>query len=145
MIIYDLKCANGHHFEGTLGSMHDENPRCDCGAQSRRVPSRLNIGGQASAGPSRDDMPTTWRGTKQGNPELLRKWHTDMTRREKLEEKYPELAGDRRPILAHEGVFERSPLRVGDDLAQAVSSATFQSSTPQQTTPPAAGTKKDAA
>ena len=44
-------------------------------------------------------------------------------KREKLEERHPELAGDRRPILAHEGIFARKPLRAGDDIAAAVRDA----------------------
>ena len=34
--------------------------------------------------------------------------------RQKLEAKHPELAGDQRPILAHEGRYEEAPLRPGD-------------------------------
>lgn len=133
MIIYDFKCADNHRFEGVLDSMHDANPACACGAQTRRMPSRLNISGRASAGPSREDMPNTWYGTRQGNAELLRKWHSDMTKREKLEEKYPELAGDRRPVLAHEGSFESQPLRAGDAMVQAVADATFRPASRQGT------------
>ena len=47
-----------------------------------------------------------------------------MESREKLEEKYPELGGDRRPILAHEGIFNGRPLRAGDDIGTAVKDAT---------------------
>ncbi|MBK8464141.1 MAG: zinc ribbon domain-containing protein [Nigerium sp.] len=130
MILYDLACASGHRFEAALESMRAENPPCECGAPTRRLLSRLNVGGAASAGPSRDDMPNTWHGTGRGNPEVLRGWHQAMTRREKLEEKYPELAGDRRPVLAHEGVFADRPLKAGDDLAPAVSEATFARKSP---------------
>jgi hypothetical protein len=31
--------------------------------------------------------------------------------RRNLEERHPELAGDRRPVVAHEGHFEGAPLR----------------------------------
>jgi hypothetical protein len=34
--------------------------------------------------------------------------------RRDLEARHPELAGDRRPVLAHEGRFEHAPLRAGD-------------------------------
>jgi hypothetical protein len=34
--------------------------------------------------------------------------------RQKLEERHPEIAGDQRPILAHEGRYEKAPLRLGD-------------------------------
>lgn len=116
MIRYDLKCSVGHRFEVALASMFSDNPPCECGAETSRIPARVNTSGMASAGPSRDDMPTTWRGTRGGDPDLIRHWHTQMTKREKLEEKYPELAGDRRPILAHEGAFAAAPLRAGDPL-----------------------------
>lgn len=125
MVIYDLACGAGHRFEAHLASMFDDNPPCECGAATSRVPSRLNLGGAASAGPSRDDMPTTWRGTGGGDPSTLRGWHEAMTRRERLEEKYPELAGDRRPVLAHEGAFAGRPLRAGDALVADVARSAF--------------------
>lgn len=125
MILYDLACEAGHRFEAALPSMHAQNPACSCGAATRRLLSRLNLGGRASAGPSRDQMPTTWRGVGGGDPDTVRGWHKLMTTRERLEEKYPELAGDRRPILAHEGHFASAPLRAGDDAATAVAEATF--------------------
>ena len=125
MIIYDLACQSGHHFEAQLKSMFDDNPTCLCGAATSRTPSRLNIGGSASAGPSRDDMPSTWHGTRQGDPATLKGWHSAMRKRERLEEKYPELAGDRRPVLAHEGAFAGRPLKAGDDLVPTVAAATF--------------------
>lgn len=125
MIIYDFKCDNGHRFEAALTSMFDSNPSCVCGAITSRIPSRVNRSGSASAGPSREDMPTTWRGTMNGNPEVLRGWHKAMTKREKLEEKYPELAGDRRPILAHEGIFANAPVRAGDAMAVELAKQTF--------------------
>lgn len=140
MILYDLACASGHRFEAALPSMNADNPECACGAPTRRLLSRLNIGGAASAGPSRDDMPTTWRGTRQGNPDVLRGWHKAMTKRERLEEKYPELAGDRRPVLAHEGAFAGRPLKAGDDLVPAVADATFRPE--KKTTVPAMGAKE---
>ena len=128
MVSYDLRCRQGHRFEVTLPSMFSENPSCECGEETARIPSRVNTTGMASAGPSRDDMPTTWRGTQNGNKDLLRHWHKQMTQREKLEEKYPELAGDRRPILAHEGAFASAPVRAGDDLAATIAHETFGSS-----------------
>lgn len=130
MILYDFACAEGHRFEAALRSMNAENPACTCGAATRRTPSRLNIGGRASAGPSRDDMPNSWRGIRGGDPETVRHWHRTMVNRERLEEKYPELAGDRRPVLAHEGAFAGAPLKAGDELSAAVSAATFSSPTP---------------
>jgi putative FmdB family regulatory protein len=46
---------------------------------------------------------------------LRRQWGA----REKLEEKYPELRGDQRPVLAHEGKYHDKPLRAGDPPASA--------------------------
>jgi hypothetical protein len=61
-------------------------------------------------------MPQTWRGTYEGNREYLGELHREWGARQKLEEKYEELRGDRRPVLAHEGRFHGAPLRAGDPL-----------------------------
>lgn len=123
---YDVRCADGHRFEVSLASMFDDNPPCAaCGGATSRVPAMARMGGRASAGPSRDDMPRTWRGIGRGDADTIRHWRTEMTKRERLEEKYPELAGDRRPVLAHEGAFAGAPLRAGDALADRVAAATF--------------------
>ena len=82
------------------------------------------------------NSPTTWNDTRQGNPDVLRGWHTAMTKRERLEEKYHELAGDRRPVLAHEGAFAGRPLKAGDALAPAVADATFRPDKKPTTTAP---------
>jgi hypothetical protein len=47
--------------------------------------------------------------------QLRRQWDA----RRKLEEKYPELRGDQRPVLAHEGRYHARPLRAGDPPASA--------------------------
>ena len=125
MILYDLRCSEGHRFEAALDSMFSENPDCSCGAATSRVPAAVRQLGTADVGRSRDEMPTTWRGIRGGHPDLVRGWHREMTKREKLEEKHPELAGDRRPILAHEGAFAGRPLKAGDPLAPRVAQATF--------------------
>lgn len=124
MIIYDFKCDQGHRFEAVVESMASSNPDClTCGSWSRRVPSRVAIGNSASAGASRDHMPKSWTGISGGHPEAVSHWRQKMEKREKLEEKYPELGGDRRPILAHEGIFNGRPLRAGDDIGAAVKDA----------------------
>ena len=38
-------------------------------------------------------------------------WQHTLEQRQKIEEKYPELAGDNRPVLAHEGPYAAEPLR----------------------------------
>ncbi|GAA2178672.1 hypothetical protein GCM10009785_02220 [Brooklawnia cerclae] len=129
MILYDFACPSGHEFEALIGSMSDDDPACPtCGRTAARRPSKLNIGGLADPGPSRDQMPRTWVQTNRGDRETLRHWHDLAARRDKLEDKHPELAGDRRPVLAHEGVFARRPLRAGDDIATAVREATSAAS-----------------
>jgi hypothetical protein len=127
MIFYDVKCSGGHRFEAVLKSMFDDTPPCpECGAATGRVPAAIGLSGSADPGPSREQMPNTWHGIRRGDPETVRGWHGLISKREKLEEKYPELAGDRRPVLAHEGVFANAPLRAGDPLADKVAEATFK-------------------
>lgn len=124
MIIYDFKCDEDHRFEAVVDSMTSPNPDCRaCGGESRRVPSRVKLGNSASAGTSRDEMPRSWTGISGGHPEAVSHWRKKMESREKLEEKYPELGGDRRPILAHEGIFNGRPLRAGDDIGASVKDA----------------------
>jgi len=126
MVIYDVLCASAHRSEVVQASMHDDAPRCPaCGDPTRRVPAAARLSGRASAGPSREQMPHTWTGIRRGDPETVRTWHALMSTREKLEEKYPELAGDRRPVLAHEGAFAGAPLTAGDPMAASVARAAF--------------------
>lgn len=127
MIVYDLLCPDRHRSTAALSSMFDDNPACpDCGQGTSRVPANPRMSGMASAGPSRDQMPRSWRGVQGGHPDVVAGWRKEITKREKLEERYPELAGDRRPVLAHEGIFRRAPLRAGDDIAQSVQQAMTQ-------------------
>ena len=120
MIIYDYGCAGGHVFEAGVASMSAPDPACPvCGSATRRRPSRVNTTG-ASAGVSRDQMPRSWQAVGNGDAQTIRHWHGVAATREKLEEKHPELAGDRRPVLAHEGLFARRPLRAGEDIPSAI-------------------------
>lgn len=136
MILYDFSCTSGHRFEAGLASMHADNPDCPaCGADSRRRLSSVNIGGAADTGPSREQMPHTWRQTGRGDRETVEHWRKIATKREKLEEKYPELGGDRRPVLAHEGIFAEKPLRAGDDIGKSVSDALASGATPHTHAP----------
>lgn len=126
MILYDFACTDGHEFEALVTSASEDAPPCPvCRAPSKRRLARLNIGGRADAGPSRDQMPRSWQQTNRGDRETVRHWHELAAKREKLEAKHPELAGDRRPILAHEGIFATTPLRAGDDVATAIREAAF--------------------
>lgn len=124
MILYDYRCESGHLFEAAVKAMSSPAPACpDCGAATGRVITRVRMSGQASTGHSRNEMPKSWTGMGGGHPDAVQHWRNAMTKREKLEEKYPELGGDRRPILAHEGIFRGRPLRAGDDIAASVTSA----------------------
>jgi len=115
MPLYDYRCPQGHRFEKpatiAAGAWQD----CPvCGQASGKVPSRISLGGQASAGLAAEQMPQTWRGTYEGNPEYLGQLRRQWEARRKLEEKHEELRGDQRPVLAHEGHYHAAPLRAGD-------------------------------
>ena len=117
MPLYDYRCPQGHFFEQMAPIAARERQDCPaCGRTGEKIPSRVSLGGQASPGQGTEQMPQTWRGTYEGNPEyvgqLRRQWET----RQKLEDKYEELRGDRRPVLAHEGRYHGAPLRAGDPV-----------------------------
>lgn len=117
MPLYDYRCPQGHFFEQLAPIAAREQQDCPvCGQPSPKIPSRITLVGQASPGPAMDQMPQTWRGTHEGHPEyvgqLRRQWET----RQKLEDKYEELRGDQRPVLAHEGRYHGAPLRAGDPI-----------------------------
>lgn len=126
MILYELRCTGGHRFEAALTSMTAANPACPvCARDTSRVPAAARAGRSADPGPAQHERPHSWRGIAGGHPDAVAHWRERITRRERLEEKYPELAGDRRPVLAHEGAFAGAPLRAGDALADRVAAATF--------------------
>ena len=86
--------------------------------ETAKVPSVFGIGGRAARllPPPPEAMPQTWRGTYEGNREYVTQLRRTAERRRALEDRHPELAGDRRPVLAHEGRFESAPLRAGDRI-----------------------------
>lgn len=142
MILYDFTCADGHRFEAGLASMHSPDPACPvCRRPSSRRPSAVTMAGQANPGPSRDEMPRSWQGVRGGDRSTLDGWRKLAVQREKLEHKYPELAGDRRPVLAHEGIFASNPLRVGDDIPSRVTDAIAETKTTEQAEIPSKDTK----
>lgn len=116
MPTYDYRCADGHRFERIVPiAARDAAPSCpDCGAAAHRLPSAAAIGGVASAGLSREQMPQTWKGTGGADREYVAHLRRQWDGRQRLEEKYPELAGDRRPVVAHEGRYHDAPLRAGE-------------------------------
>jgi putative FmdB family regulatory protein len=121
MPLYDYRCPRGHCFERMVPMSRPESehrPACPaCGQTAGKVPSRVSLGGQASPGPGMEQMPQTWRGTYEGNPEYVGQLRRQWEGRQKLEEKHPELRGDQRPVLAHEGRYHDHPLRAGDPPA----------------------------
>lgn len=116
MPIYDYACPSGHKFERLVPIAAGESQDCPaCGEAAAKVPSAVAITGLASPGLSLEQMPQTWKGTGGADPEYVGKLRRTWDRRKKLEETYPELQGDRRPVLAHEGRYADVPLRAGDN------------------------------
>lgn len=120
MPMYDYRCPQGHFFEqmATIADRAQQNCPA-CRQVSDKIPSRVSLAGQADPGPAMEQMPQTWRGTYEGNPEYLGRLRRQWNTRSKLEDKHPELRGDRRPVLAHEGRYHARPLRAGDPPADA--------------------------
>jgi putative FmdB family regulatory protein len=117
MAIYELRCGQGHRFE-VIQSFTAALPCCpECGTTTTKVPTATGLAGHANLPPPPDRMPQTWRGTYGGNREYVAELRRTAESRRALEERHPELAGDRRPIVAHEGRYERTPLRAGDQPA----------------------------
>ncbi|MQA07511.1 MAG: zinc ribbon domain-containing protein [Pseudonocardiaceae bacterium] len=119
MPIYDYRCECGSRFERLARRADSLAPDCPrCGARTAKVPSAAAVVGRADPGLSGERMPQTWRGTHRGDRDYLTKLRRDWERRQRLEERHPELAGDTRPVLAHEGRFHDKPLRAGDPIPE---------------------------
>ena len=102
MPIYELTCEQGHRFE-VVQSFTSALPPCGIGgAAAGRLP------------PSAEMMPQTWKGTHRGDRDYVTSLRRTADQRRDLEARHPELRGDTRPVLAHEGQFEKAPLRAGD-------------------------------
>jgi putative FmdB family regulatory protein len=98
MPIYEYRCACGRTVE-VLAGLGAPPPMCPaCGAQTRKSISGFAVGGRADAGLSQSRMPQTWKGTYDGNPEYATGLRREWEQRRRLEEGYPELAGDSRPL-----------------------------------------------
>jgi putative FmdB family regulatory protein len=112
--IYELTCEAGHRSE-TLQASTAPLPACPaCGGATRKLPSGFGMAGRAAVPPPPERMPQTWKGTYRGDREYVTRLRRMADARRDLEARNPELAGDRRPVLAHEGRFEGAPLRAGD-------------------------------
>ena len=117
MPLYSYRCACGTSFEA-LTPADGPLPHCpQCGGTPRKVLSGFAIAGRASAGRSQAEMPQTWKGTYGADRDYVTGLRRQWDERRRLEDRHPELAGDRRPVLAHEGPYQASPLRAGDDTA----------------------------
>jgi putative FmdB family regulatory protein len=113
MPIYEYACDCGYRFErlARIADADGPAPACPaCGAGARRVPSAAALGGQARVPPGRESAPRSWEQANHGDRDTIRYWRRNLEQRAKLEEKYPELAGDNRAVLAHEGRYAAAPL-----------------------------------
>lgn len=114
MPIYDLRCSNGHVTEVIQSFSAPLSPCGECGAATAKLPSLVSLAGTAGIPPPPERMPQTWKGTYDGNREYVTQLRRTAEARRTLEERHPEIAGDRRPVIAHEGAYETTPLRKGD-------------------------------
>jgi putative FmdB family regulatory protein len=116
--LYGYRCGCGTSFEALM-PVEASMPDCPhCGATPRKVLSGFAIGGRASAGRSQAEMPQTWKATHGADRDYVTGLRRQWDERQRLEERHPDLAGDRRPVLAHEGPYQTSPLRPGDDTTR---------------------------
>jgi putative FmdB family regulatory protein len=116
MPIYVYRCDCGERFERLVG-IEAPAPGCPaCGGTPQKIPAGPSLLGQAGTGLAKEQMPQTWRGTYNGDREYVTKLRRQWDQRQRLEAKHPELAGDQRPIIAHEGRFHGAPLRAGDPV-----------------------------
>lgn len=127
MPIYEYACDCGCRFErlAKIAEADGPPPYCPaCGTpDTRRVPSAAALLGRAGLPPGREAAPRSWEQTNHGDRDTIRHWQRTLEQRDKLEQKYPELAGDTRAVLAHEGRYAASPLRAGEPPAPSGSSA----------------------
>lgn len=116
MPIYDYVCSCGNRFEALIETHRTPAPRCpDCGSEPQRRPA----GGAALLGHARlpanpGRAPASWEGTYRGDREYVAAWRRSLDARAVLDERNPEIAVTRSPVLAHEGRFEGAPLTLDD-------------------------------
>ncbi len=110
MPLYDYGCPCGYRFEAMVAS-DASGPDCPrCGAATSRRPGLAGLTGRARVPAGPDQAPKSWQGTHRGNREYVAQWRRTLDKRERLEEKYPELKRDDSPVVAHEGRFHAAPL-----------------------------------
>lgn len=128
MPVYEYGCPCGRTFSVFVHRPGAPEAVCPaCGRPARRRLSRFAASRGVSPGPGPQDAPTTWEDTGGGDPEIIAHWQRALERRAKLEERYPELATPRRPVLAHEGPYESRPLVAGEGPAEDGSSGSHGS------------------
>lgn len=120
MPLYEYACGCGHRFEQLVRTHSSPDPACPaCGGVPRRLlPSSVAVLGRATLPPGRDAAPRSWEQTNGGDRETILHWQHALEQRQKIEDKHPELAGDNRPVLAHEGRYAAEPLRAGSEPSQ---------------------------
>lgn len=115
MPLYEYACGCGTRFEKVVPFAAADSPDLACPAcgapGARRVIASAALLGRASPPPGRDAAPRSWEQAGGGDRALIGEWQRTLEKRGKLEEKYPELAPDTRPVLAHEGRYAAEPLR----------------------------------
>jgi putative FmdB family regulatory protein len=117
MPLYEFRCVNEHRFERLLAFGSDSPPCPACGQSSEKRQSSVALVGRASTGRSLSMMPQTWRSTHGGDREYVTNLRHEAERRVTFEGRNPELAGETRHVLAHEGKYAHAPLYEGESLA----------------------------
>jgi hypothetical protein len=87
MPLYDYCFPQGHVFEqlATIAARAQQ-PSPACGQVSDKIPSWVCLAGRADPGPSTEQMPQTWRGAYEGEPEYLGQLRRRWRARRKLED-----------------------------------------------------------
>jgi hypothetical protein len=127
MPLHEYRCPSGHVSELLLRSIGVTAPdrlSCpECGESANRrigAPAQL---GRAHLPPPATAAPTTWEATHGGDRELVTHWRRTLDARRGLEERHPELATKRAPVLAHEGPHVHHPLTAPEKNAPPSGSA----------------------
>ena len=104
----------GVRFEHLAAMTDTAAPGCPCAAGR---PARCRPASGSAAGRTRGCRRTRCRrpgaGCYDGSPEYVDRMRRTWEQRQKLEERHPEIAGDQRPILAHEGRYEQGAAAAG--------------------------------
>ena len=117
MPIYEYRCDCGGTVE-VLAALGAPAPACPaCGAETRKAVSRFALSWAGRRRPIAIQDAPDLEGHLRRQPRIHHHLQRQWEQRRRLEESYPELAGDIRPIVAHEGPYSAVPLRAGDPAA----------------------------